>query len=467
MDSEKRARWQSRRVIISEALMVISVVATVTILAFIVSGYWLNSNFEVERQGMLQISSLPTGATIEVDGASSWLQRTNSSKVVSSGEHTVTLTKDGYDSWTKTVNVSEGLLYRLHYPRLFLTDRTKEIISLTSSNSATPETVTKASVSPDRNSLLLIDNTTSWSLTNLNNDKPALRAVDISKVFPSSVSIAAGAKQGLFTGTIKSLNWARDNEHILFEIENTSGREWILVNIKNPTDFINLTREFAADFSEVKILNDSASSLLALLGGNLRRIDVPSRQLSAILAEKVNFFDHYDLEVVFATDSSVQLLDLGNGKITPLLTTETPSKPVISKFYDDKYITILEGTSVSVYQKQDFAETFAATLSFAPEKVKVGHDGEFILMYSGGQIATLDMEATLVREWSLDADFGWLDNDMLYDVKDGVLTVYDYDGLNARALASNVSSTLPVTITSDKWLYYFSDKDLIREVIAR
>ena len=128
MDLEKRARRQSLRVIISETIMVLTVVIMVVVLGFVVSGYWINSDFKVERQGMLQIYSVPTGADVEVDGDSPWFQRTNTSKVLSSGEHNIVLTKDGYDSWSKTVNIGEGLLYRLHYPRLFLKEREKENI---------------------------------------------------------------------------------------------------------------------------------------------------------------------------------------------------------------------------------------------------------------------------------------------------------------------------------------------------
>ena len=64
MDPEKRARRQSLRIIVSECFMVLAVVITVAILAFMVSGYWVNSDFKIERQGMLQISSLPTGADV-------------------------------------------------------------------------------------------------------------------------------------------------------------------------------------------------------------------------------------------------------------------------------------------------------------------------------------------------------------------------------------------------------------------
>ena len=77
------------------------------------------------------------------------------------------------------------------------------------------------------------------------------------------------------------------------------------------------------------------------------------------------------------------------------------------------------------------------------------------------------MESEDLTEWQLDSShYGWLNDDMIYTVKDGLLTVYDYDGQNRRELANNVSSRYPVSISNNKWLYYTSDNMLIREVIA-
>ena len=106
MNPEKARRRQSLKILISESIMVLAVVITVIILAFLVSGYWLNSDFKIERNGLLQVSSVPTGADVYIDGESAWLQRTNTSKILSSGEHSIKLTKDGYDTWSKTVNIS-------------------------------------------------------------------------------------------------------------------------------------------------------------------------------------------------------------------------------------------------------------------------------------------------------------------------------------------------------------------------
>ena len=465
MDVDKKKKLRSLKVIISEAIMVLAVIITVAVLAFIVSGYWINSDFEVERQGMLQISSVPTGATVNIDGEdSSWLQRTNTSKVLTSGEHTITLTKEDYDSWNKTVDIKEGLLYRLHYPRLFLKDRTPEkIMSLSGTTAAT--------ISSDREAMVLMNNTTKWSYLKLNAEEPESKPLDIAKYF-SGVSLADSAPTGLFTSEIIDVNWDFDDAHILFEVKTGDSIEWVLIDVNNPEKSINLTKEFGFNFNKIEIIDNSASTLLAIQNGNLHKIDVPSRQISASLVKDVISFDHFKNEIVFTAKNTeayyVGFFKIGDSKPIELTTLEQPARILISKFYDEKYITILQDTKLSVYKKDDFVEYSSFDLSFAPEEMEVGHDGEFITMNTGSRIATLDMEAGLIREWNADGEhFDWIDNDMIYAVNNGELIVYDFDGFNRRALSKNVSSHFPAGITDNKWLYYVSDDDLMRELITR
>ena len=469
MNPEKAKRRQSLKVIISESIMVLAIILMVTALAFIVSGYWLNSDFKVERNGLLQISSVPTGADISIDSESAWMQRTNTSKVLSSGQHTITLTKDGYDSWTKTINISEGLLYRIHYPRLFPNDRTAEnVLDVTST--------TLATTSPDHNSLILINDTTNWSFINLDSDDIKPQILDISKIF-SSVSLAEDAEVGLFTGKILDIDWDYNGTHALFKVQSDDATEWALLDVKNPKNSINLTREFGSNFTEVQILDNDSNNLLAVQNGNLHRIDIYGKSLSAVLIENIVNFDHYgNNEIIFSAKNSsteetapyyIGLLKIDDDKITTLATTPTPAKVTLSKFYDDKYITILEGNLVSLYQKEDFKPLHTFELTFEPNTMEVGHSGEFITMTLDNQIATLDMESTAIIEWQTDSpNFGWIDNDMIYSIASGNLTVYDYDGLNRRTIATNVSSHFPAAITNNKWLYYFSDDSLVREVIT-
>lgn len=464
MDAEKRARRQSRRVIISEILMVLTVIATVSILAFVVSGYWVGSDFKIERQGLLQVYSIPTGADVDVDGnPSSWLQRTNTSKTLSAGKHTITLTKDGYDSWSRTINITEGLLYRLHYPRLFLQNRTVENAFDTSANFAT--------VSPDRNTMLLTDNTTNWQIVNLDTDKINPTNLDLSAILPF-VSRAEGASVGLFSGNIKSATWANDNEHVLLKIEQNNTINWVLLNIKNPANSINLSKEFNADFSKIQILDQSASSLLVILNGNLHRIDTNAKQISAVLVSGINSFDYYEQTLIFSAKKTegegyfLGLSKIGSESVETLTDLDNQVEVIITKFYDDEYIGIIDGASITLYTKKDFTEKAKYNLSFIPDRVKVGTLGEAIVMSAGGSIATLDMEAQQLFEWTTGTtSYDWLDSSMIYAVKDGVLHVYDFNGLNPRILSSNASSHFPVTITADKYLYYFRDGSLVREYL--
>lgn len=465
MDPEKAKRRQSLKILISESIMVLAVILTVTVLAFIVSGYWLNSDFKIERNGLLQISSVPTGADVSIDGESAWLQRTNTSKVLSSGEHTITLTKDGYDSWSKTINISEGLLYRIHYPRLFLQNRTAENLLDTTGTTIT-------TVSPDHNSLLLINNTTRWSFINLDSDNISPQSIDISQLF-SSVSLAADAETGLFTGEILDIDWDYDGSHALFQVNSNGAIEWILLDVKDVKKSINLTKEFGNTFTEIQILDNSSNNLLAVQNGNLHKIDIPGKSLSAVLVENITNFDHYNNEIIFsaldsADDSSYYIgyLKLGDNKITKLKALSAPARVTLSRFYDDKYVTILTDNLISLYKKENFAELANFELTFSPNTMEVGHNGEFITMSLNNQIATLDFEAMAITEWQTDGSrFAWIDNDMIYSVADNNLIVYDFDGLNRRIIVNNVSGHFPAAITNNKWLYYFSDDTLIREVI--
>lgn len=470
MSSAKSKRLQNVKIIVSESIMVLAVIVTVVVLAFVVSGYWLNSDFKVERQGMLQVSSIPTGASLSIDGEKpSWLSVTNTSKILSSGEHTVELTKSGYDTWSKTVNISEGLLYRLHYPRLFLKERTPELVMSVGD-------ATGATVSPDRSRMVLINNTSEWELIELDSETPKQTKIDISKLF-SGIKLEEGSEVGTFSSEIISMDWDSDNSHLLFKVKvPDNSEEWVLLDVNNSERSINITKEFGADFDSIEMLNHSADSLLATRNHNLHKIDLSHKSISSVLVKNVIDFDHLGNEVVFAAQLEDDTLDdekyyvgifkIGDTEVKELKRFSAPVRAVISKFYDDIYVTTLLRNDVTVYRKSNnhYKEILAQNLNMEPTKIKVGHDGEFITFSKDNNLATLDMESKTIREWSVDgASFGWLDNDMLYSVNDSNLIVYDYDGLNRRGLSSGVSSRFPVTITDDRWLYYISNASLTRE----
>jgi hypothetical protein len=165
---------------------------------------------------------------------------------------------------------------------------------------------------------------------------------------------------------------------------------------------------------------------------------------------------------------ALYLLDMGNGKTKELESLDNPAKVTLSKFYDDRYITTVWENDVALYSENDFVKMNEFALGFNPVNVKVGHNGEFIVLTNGSKIATLDMEALAVKEWDTESlDFGWIDDDMIYSITSGNLLVYDFDGLNKRELAKNVTGSFPITITENKWMYYLRDGKLIREWLIK
>lgn len=367
MDYDKAKRYQSIKVIFSEIIMFITVIVTVVILAFIVSGYWINEKFEVERQGMLQISSSPTGADVFIDDESSWLQKTNTSKVLPVGEHSIRLTKDGYDSWTKTVNITEGLLYRLPYPRLFPLHRDKTIVYDALG-------VTEAFLSDDRGKLLLYSGS------------------------PNDFDIDD------YTGSVSISSSESDDDKMPL---------WTLIDLKShKIEGKTVTRR------------------------TLREFFKPQEQ------DIRDTIEDYKLPR------------------QPKNTDEL----IFSRFYDNNYLTIVDDNNIALYKKGETTPILLQELSFTPSDYAQGRDGDFIAFYADSKVATLDMELLSIKEWSVDGNsIGWLDDNMIYTVSDGELIVYDYDGLNRRSIARNVSDRFPIVITGDDWLYYFSNDNLVRE----
>ena len=265
--------------------------------------------------------------------------------------------------------------------------------------------------------MLLANSTTKWQIINIDSDILEPKSIDIAPYFPG-VSLAEDAKVGLFSGNIIQADWDQDNHHVLFEIEFEDAIEWVLMDVKNPDKSINLTKEFGTDFSSIKIIDHSANSLLAIRNHNLHRIDVSSKAISSILVENIIAYDNYENEILFVSEQidgsyEIGLLKLGDSEAKPLATIDSPAIVAISKFYDDYYFTVMQDDLISVHQKQNYDQVTDYQLSFAPDQLKVGHHGEFIIAWEDAKIATLDMELGEVREWQIENEhFDWLDSEV-------------------------------------------------------
>jgi len=452
MDIEQIRKRQMIKVVFTELIMVFAVIALVVVLVLIVSGYWINQNFEVERSGLLQVSSLPSGANVIIDGEDGgFFQRTNTSKMLKSGGHEIVLKKDGYDTWTKNVNIKEGLLYRLHYARLFLNERTSRLVDDYGKPALT-------SVSPDYTQMLLVTDDNEWMLLDLNSEAVPATKLEVAKVLPK-----------LKVADVQQIEWSKNGDVVL--LKDTA--DWTLLTLHNINKSVSFKELFGFDFDDVKFYDDSASVFVATSDGVLRKLDTNAQSVSKVLVENVSNFTVKNHHIIYVSrDADGTFVgSLSNDRNTEILNVFGRVYAGLSKFYNDEYLTVVEDAKVTIYKggfansmrgAETFGESVTFEIGFVPTKIYAGHNGEFYVFENGSNLATLDMEASKIINFTTEAKPQWLDTDMLYVVNDGDLIVYDYDGLNRRVLAQNVDNAA-VTITEERWLYYFGDGKLMRE----
>jgi len=127
MERAKKKQLYHLRVVITNILMGISVIAIAGILTLFAMGYSFSRDGGLERFGLLQVRSHPSSATVEIDGKIQ-TSRTEMRKLLSEGEHEITVTKPGYGTWSTTARIEPGLLTRIDWIRLFPLKRTVETV---------------------------------------------------------------------------------------------------------------------------------------------------------------------------------------------------------------------------------------------------------------------------------------------------------------------------------------------------
>ena len=178
---KNRRRKRAIKVFITEGFMVIAIICLVVLTTMVATGYNVKPSDDglIERTGLVAIQSLPTGANITIDGDDvfGW---TNLSRSMTQGEHEVVLSKDGYEAWSKTINVTAGLYYRLNYPRLFLKERIIEKLEDFSE-------IERVSFAKDGNLMLAIPKESlKWQIWKINEEKPSMTELNLSKAFPEA-----------------------------------------------------------------------------------------------------------------------------------------------------------------------------------------------------------------------------------------------------------------------------------------
>lgn len=495
MDFEERKQFRRRqaiKVFLAEAGMVVSVIAIVIVATLAAMGFFVTREGTIEQSGLVQIHSLPTGATTEVDG-NVLFSRTNLSKSLAAGEHQIKLSRDGYDGWEKTIRMSAGMLVRLYYPRLFLLDRQPEVALQLGKN------LEFYQPSIDRSYILYADeDSVKWKLVNVKDSTPRAVELDLSEVLP-------GVVENKFLGKFEFLRWSVNGDNVLTKVSYDGKSEWILVNLRDTKRSLNLTKTFGLEFTQIEMVDNSATTLYALEKQHLRRINVGDQAISRVLLENVVRFANYRSNLVYLMqipaqgDRTAQRV-VGcyrDGEGGGVMLHEVPEGAkvsiALSRYYDEDYLAYTVDGSLAVYYgtlpnyREDATQIDTSTLKtlignnkldFAPEDMSLSPEGEFFLATSGNKYLIVDLEmgdaATYEAQNAVSTN--WLDDSMLVNIENGVMKAWDFDYTNQRELVRYVSDNtkvelMPVTTKSTAPLVQYpaiiaSNEDYLYYVVS-
>jgi len=494
MDFEEKRKRQKIRVIIAEIGMVMAVAAIVVVSTLAAMGFVISGNGSIEQSGLMQLHTLPTGANVKIDGAAVF-GRTNLSRTLSAGEHSLEIYRDGYDSWQNKIKVRPGVLVRLYYPRLFLLSRTSEMVK----NLAKSGALDFYLASPKRNYIVYAEQAaTQWKMLEIRGDEVRETVLDMTKVLPGMVEekttrkiqATTDEKKIKFEGKIEEVRWSDNEENLLVKVAYEGKSEWVLVRLRDMTRSANLSKTFGlGNDARLEFIDGAANELYVLEKRQLRRINTTNNIMSRILVENVVDFMNDEMKVVYLSDS-------GDGKERKISVFRDDDKAgteltevadgvkvsvALSNYYDDDYVIWTEDNKVTVLYGRlpSYDENGAnigslktlvegVELKETPERVEVSYGGEYWLATKANQFMAIDVDDGELYEYKALTDKArWFDDSMLYGVVDNQIVVWDFDGKNQRNLSENVKTksdaalriddNSPVTVASNnKYIYYLT-----------
>lgn len=451
-------------------IMILAVVAIVAVLVLVIQGYRFNRfDGKLEQGGLVQFDSQPSGATVTTDN-SELANKTASKIVLSAGDHTVAIGKNGYSTWKKDVIVKPGTVLWLNYALLFPTDPKV-------STAAKYTAVVSALPSPNEHTMAVLADGAApeITLTTLNTDSPVTTKLTVP--VSAYTQPADGATQ-----SFSLVEWDKDSHLILMKHTVNDTQEYISVDVRDATRAVNVSGGLGVSAASMHYaLNDSNIIYMLTAAHELRRGSISSMTLSGPLASNVSNFNVSESNaIVYET-----LPDANDQRIVGYISSDSNKAKVLSSYsglgdavllassgsyYGDHYVAILHGTTLDILQGDMLASDSNAVLSlthYASLSVAGGADyldfspdnNRMVYVAKGARVTTYDLElknsATTTLQAPLIRDVQWLDGyHMMSANKDGYY--YDYDGTNSQKFASNVLD-LPAALESgNKYLYYFT-----------
>lgn len=456
-------------------IMTLAVLVVVTLITLFMLGFRFDINKgNLEQYAFLQFGSSPSGATVSIDGNVAGLN-TPTKKSVPAGKHNVEISRDGYQTWRKSVDVKAGTIIWLNYALLVPKKLTVEAVS-------SYESLYSSLASP-KGDYMLVEKQSNLAVFNL---------VDISSnaIKQSSLTIPANLySEALTIGinhTFNMIKWDDGGRYVLINHIYNDKNEWLVLDTQNVNLSKNITRVFDLPISAINFSGTSGNIFYSLDSNDIRRLDLAAGTISAPLISNVTSFDVYnDTKVITyvgvnSNNANEKVLGIyrdGDEKPSVIRNVDSQISNLhiaTARYFNANYIAISEGKKVNILSGSYPNTTSSSTnimkviasfevakdidnLSFSPS-------GEYVFIKSGAFFASYDLEYQKFTSSSIEGNgasslIKWLDDYYIWSDRDGKLTIREFDGENVY-LINEVLSGQDATLTSNgRYLYSFNKID--------
>lgn len=448
--------------------MTILVLTIVTGLLFMMLGYRFDrGNGHLEQGALVQFASTPSGATIKIDG-NTISARTPAKNSVVAGQHQFEMSRQGYDTWSKSVNVAAGTLTWLNYALLV---PQKLIVQPT----VAYETLYATSASPTGREVLVQQSISdpTFQLVDVSSDTVKSTAISVPNTLYSEATTVG------VTHSFKMESWDLGGRYVLLQHMYGEKMEWIVFDTQNPAASSNITTLFDLGISTVYFSGTSGNTLYVLSGSDIRKVDISAGTISRALVSNVVSFSLFSTNIITYVgtgQAGTPQRVVGiyqDGDVAPHIlrtTTSAADVPLMistTRYFNDDYIAIAEGAKVDIMNgsypssptDKTSLKSFASyTLPTNVGRLEFSPLGEYILTQSGAAFAEYDLEYRTLAQSVIEGDgavalLRWLNDYYLWSDHGGNMTIREMDGANVHTINPVVPGQDAVLTQNGRYIY--------------
>lgn len=467
LDPIKEHRNQLR-LLLGYCLVALAIVGAALVLLYQAYGYQFNKEGEVIQNGLVFVSSQPSGSSIYMNNQL-YPSQTGTRVTVPAGKYDMKITRPGYRDWSRSIYVAGGDVQHFDYPFLVPTDlKPSAITELSDKPSLVTQSLDQRWILVNRPS-----EPGSFTLYDLKNPKlPVVTTISLpTDVFTPSDGAQSWALE----------EWANDNTHVVLEhtytSKNVSKTEYILLDRGTPANSVNLSYALnLAQGEELTLFNNRTQQVYVYDPSNktLQRVNVSDGSLVSKLQHVLAYKTYADNKILYVSDESISgkatgdevSVVLQDGQQSYTLRTLPAGAPSyilnLAQYAGDWYVAAAASNDSSVYvYKNPENETTTGLDAYPapwrrldianPTYVSFSNNTQFLMAESGQRFVVYDLENVIQYPYTATAPLDqpqvhatWMDGDRLMYISNGQLVIFDYDYQNQQTLMPADAAFLPV-----------------------